>query len=246
MNTARYAIGLSTSTGTASLAIVKHLHAPCAGSVQFAGQHYAGVYRCDIADYKAQSAELLPRLKQALDDLQVDVNNLAALGVDVGPGGFTSLRTACGIAQGLCTAWNLPAVPVSSFEAMLVDYTVQQGGPLAAVTCAMDARLNELYCAQLQFVNNQTHFTQAPYLLAVSQWDTLTQTPVLCDSGAYALATNPAHCMQFNASGFAVALLAWRELAANRTKTAFECQPLYVRNKVAQTTFERLGNKHGV
>lgn len=46
-------------------------------------------------------------------------------------------------------------------------------------------------------------------------------------------------------SAVQLARLAWQEFNAGRVVTPFECQPLYVRDKVAQTTSERLALKHG-
>ncbi|NJM33221.1 MAG: tRNA (adenosine(37)-N6)-threonylcarbamoyltransferase complex dimerization subunit type 1 TsaB [Limnobacter sp.] len=89
-------LGFSTSHGTAEV---------CAANAQ---GHL--VFSYHIEDYRQQSAELLPRLVAALAAHGLQSSAFAALAVNIGPGGFTSLRTACGIAQGLGTAWHLPVL----------------------------------------------------------------------------------------------------------------------------------------
>ncbi|MEK7990470.1 MAG: tRNA (adenosine(37)-N6)-threonylcarbamoyltransferase complex dimerization subunit type 1 TsaB [Thiotrichaceae bacterium] len=67
-----------------------------------------------------------------------------------GPGSFTGLRIACGVAQGIAFAADTPVAPVSSLAA-LAQATYQQTTEENIVTC-IDARMNEVYwaCYQLQ------------------------------------------------------------------------------------------------
>ena len=101
-----------------------------------------GLFNFEITDYKSQSAQLLPMIQQHLDQANLKPAQCAAIAVDIGPGGFTSLRTACGVAQGLAVAWQVPTVPLTSFECMLTAQFQDQ-----PVTVLMDARLNEIYAA---------------------------------------------------------------------------------------------------
>lgn len=238
MTQANHILAISTSTGVAKVAIV-----------QFQAQSFEVRHAFSIEDYKAQSAELLPRLQQALSDLALQPQQIAAIGVDIGPGGFTSLRTSCGIAQGLCVAWSLAAVPVSSFEAMVAEHGLHTGVfPNQPITCVIDARLQELYCAQLQLDAHQTQHTVAPYLLPVDQFKDLPSSNLwLGDAASVALAQQHGvpHGVQSSAGAVGVAWVAWREVQAGRAGTALDCQPMYVRNKVADTTSERLARKHG-
>lgn len=238
MSAPNHILAISTSTGIAKVAIV-----------QLNAQSFEVCQAFNIEDYKAQSAELLPRLQQAMQDLALQPQHIAALGVDIGPGGFTSLRTSCGIAQGLCVAWNLPAVPISSFEIMVAEHGLQTGVfPSQPITCVIDARLQELYCAQLQLDANDTQQTIAPHLLPVAQIrDLSSHSQWLGDAASLALAAQHgvSNGVQSSAGAVGLAWLAWREVQAGRGKAAFDCQPMYVRNKVADTTSERLARKHG-
>jgi tRNA threonylcarbamoyladenosine biosynthesis protein TsaB len=66
--------------------------------------------------------------------------NLVTVGL--GPGSFTSLRVGLATAKGICLAWDLPLVGVSSLAAMVW----QARGALAGLICpVLDARRGEMY-----------------------------------------------------------------------------------------------------
>ena len=89
------------------------------------------------------SAYLLPMLDQLLQQRQMLVSDITAIVVTVGPGSFTGLRIACGVAHGLALGQNLPVVPLSTLEVIAQRYKSQS---LPTVVC-VDARMDELYCA---------------------------------------------------------------------------------------------------
>src|SRR3954465_6949708 len=60
----------------------------------------------------------LPMLKKLLQARGLAARDLEAVAFGSGPGAFTGLRIACGLAQGLAFARGLPVAGVSSFEAM--------------------------------------------------------------------------------------------------------------------------------
>lgn len=246
---ASHVLGISTSSGIAKLALVRQALDAMGQVLSFLDQRLESVFECEIQDYKSQSAELLPRLHAAMQALGLKREDIAAIGVDVGPGGFTSLRTSCGLAQGLCTAWNVPAVPVTSFEAMFAQWVLLGGDARQTVTCVIDARLNELYCAQLKpHASEGIEFSVKPHLRAASDFPPMESGPLLGDAGAQALAIQAGltRLEVCPASALGVSALAWQALQQGRLHSAFDCQPLYVREKVAQTTSERLALKHGL
>ena len=66
---------------------------------------------------------------------------LDAVVFGAGPGAFTGLRIACGIAQGLAFAHDLPVLGVSTLE------SVAEESRAPRVLVALDARMQEIYCA---------------------------------------------------------------------------------------------------
>lgn len=230
----QFILSISTSSGVAKVACVtKPVLNALAPPIAFS---------FEIVDYKSQSALLLPTMRQHLNAANLEPEQCAAIAVDVGPGGFTSLRTACGVAQGLATAWNVPTVPLSSFECMLSKMDTE-----SPVTVLMDARLNEVYMATLSRTHQGTVWIQQPCLLGVSELHTVREGHVIADSfTANLLAAHNRVVQVGDVSAVQLALLAWQELEAGRVSEPFDCQPQYVRDKVAQTTSERMAAKHGV
>jgi tRNA threonylcarbamoyladenosine biosynthesis protein TsaB len=228
----RFILAISTSSGVAKVA--------AATEPNEANTLALGLFSFEITDYKSQSAQLLPLIQQHLEKTGLKPAQCAAIAVDIGPGGFTSLRTACGIAQGLAVAWQVPTVPLTSFECMLP--APWQAQP---VTVLMDARLNEIYAACIQRTGQGTEWIKPPHLLAMEELHN-TQGPAVCDANLYAQLQNPGPGVELGAvCAVRLAELAWQEFAAGRVAAPFDCQPLYVRDKVAQTTTERLALKHG-
>ena len=60
----------------------------------------------------------LPMMDQLLTDRQLTPRELDAIAFGAGPGAFTGLRIACGLAQGLAVARGLPVIGISSLEAI--------------------------------------------------------------------------------------------------------------------------------
>jgi len=152
----RFILAISTSSGVAKVA--------AATEPLELNAHAADLFNFEITDYKSQSAQLLPLIQQHLELGNLKPAQCAAIAVDIGPGGFTSLRTACGIAQGLAVAWQVPTVPLSSFECLLPAW--QQELP---VTVLMDARLHEIYAACIQRTAQGTAWVKPPHLLAMHE-----------------------------------------------------------------------------
>ena len=229
---ARFILAISTSSGVAKVAAV----ATPVGD----GLAMHTLFSYEIVDYKSQSAQLLPMLEQHLQAAGIQASQCAAIAADIGPGGFTSLRTACGIAQGLAVAWQVPVVTLSSFECMLPQR--EQAEPLMVL---IDARLNEMYAATIQRTPQGTQWLVPPYLLPIHALPNV-QGPAVCDAHLFAMLALPAAgIQQGEVSAIQLACLAWQEFNAGRVVNPLDCQPMYVRDKVAQTTSERLALKHG-
>ena len=74
--------------------------------------------------------------------------DLDAVGFGRGPGSFTGLRVAAGVAQGLAFALDVPAVPVSTLAAIAQGSLRENGSRRAMVL--LDARLGEVYAGAMR------------------------------------------------------------------------------------------------
>lgn len=86
---------------------------------------------------------LLPYAQEVLQDAGVTLADIDAIVVGHGPGSFTGVRIAAGIAQGLAFSQQIPVIGISSLAAMAQQTLRLHGAKAAAV--AIDARMGEVY-----------------------------------------------------------------------------------------------------
>jgi tRNA threonylcarbamoyl adenosine modification protein YeaZ len=117
---------------------------------------------------KGQAERLMALLQELLATSGFDWKDLTALGVGIGPGNFTGVRIAVSAARGLALSLRIPAVGVSTFEAL----AEASPRPLAVV---LDARRGEAYAQTFPATG-----AEAPRLGPLSALETaLAGTPVI-------------------------------------------------------------------
>jgi len=87
---------------------------------------------------------VLPMLERLLAQRGLSARALDAVAFGAGPGAFTGLRIACGVAQGLALARGIPVLGVSTLETV-----AEESGSERALVC-LDARMHEVYYAALE------------------------------------------------------------------------------------------------
>ena len=185
---------------------------------------------------------LLPMVASLLDGAGLALADLDAVAFGRGPGSFTGVRIAAGMAQGLAFAAGLPVVPVSSLAA-LAQQAADAGH--ARVLAAIDARMGEVYWGA--FVAGDDGLVvpageervcppdavPAPdgsgWFGAGSGWATYAEV-LHKRLGAAVAASDGSH---FPHAG-AVARLAAPRLAAGGALPADQALPVYLRDRVAQ------------
>jgi tRNA threonylcarbamoyladenosine biosynthesis protein TsaB len=163
---------------------------------------------------------------------------LDAVAFGAGPGAFTGLRIACGLAQGLAFGRGLPLIGVSTLEAM-----AQESGAQRVVAC-LDARMREVYYAALEKRAGRWHEVVAAQCVAPQA------APPPPGEGWVGVGNGfdvyreqlrgkvPVVRSAVHPTALSVAILAAPRLAAGEGVDAAQAAPVYLRDKVALTQAE--------
>ena len=171
-----------------------------------------------------------------LQSLMQDLGRLDAIAFGAGPGSFTGLRIACGLAQGLAFAHGLPVLGVSTLEA-----TAEEAGAMRVVAC-LDARMREVYYAALEKKDGRWREVIAAQCVAP---DAAPRAPgedwIGAGSGfaAYGNLGLKKVLPEVHATAAAVARLAAPRLQRGEGVDASLAVPVYLRDKVALTVGEQ-------
>jgi tRNA threonylcarbamoyladenosine biosynthesis protein TsaB len=203
------------------------------------------VFTHESAGGALASACLIPSVLVLLKEAGVQLKELDAIAFGRGPGAFTGLRTACSVAQGLAFGAGKPLLPIDSLLAVAEDARMGDADHRAWV--AMDARMDEIYAAQYAFHAGQWQVLNAPRLTTPAalneRW--LAELPQRVAGNALQvfgerLQTGGAllfpDALPRATAMLPLALVLWRQGGAVDAALAL---PLYLRDKVAQTTLER-------
>lgn len=90
---------------------------------------------------RQHASRLLPMIDRLMADNNLEYNDLDAVAFGQGPGSFTGLRIAAGVAQGIAFGSGLPVIPVSS----LASLALQADAGDAMIFATLDARIDEIY-----------------------------------------------------------------------------------------------------
>ncbi|WP_316149928.1 tRNA (adenosine(37)-N6)-threonylcarbamoyltransferase complex dimerization subunit type 1 TsaB [Cupriavidus sp. BIC8F] len=196
------------------------------------------------------SARVLPAAGELLAEAGIALADCAAIAFGAGPGSFTGLRTACGVAQGLAFGAGLPVVPVNTL--MTCAERARAATPAlpddTAMLVALDARMDEAYSAAFRW-----HASAREWAEVTPMQVSAPETVPLPD-GDFWLAGNAATVFGERLAGLARAArvlpeamphaqpmvaIALRALARGEAIDADQAMPIYLRDKVAQTIAER-------
>lgn len=191
----------------------------------------------------AHSERVMPLVREVLAAAGWQLRDLDAVAFGAGPGAFTGVRIACGVAQGLGLGARLPLVPIGTLEALAEEAWHVHG--CERVLAVLDARMREVYVAAYRRSSDGWHCEQPPAVCKPAD--------VTVPQGAWAgagdgFAQYPALAARLDLANVhaavrptarAVATLAMPRVAASDTVAARDALPVYVRHRVALTRVER-------
>jgi len=203
----------------------------------------------EMFEYEAEigreaSARILGAIDALLREAGIGLRDLDALAFGRGPGGFTGVRLAASVAQGLAFGAGLPVIPVSDLEA-LAERGFALTPQAARILVCSDARMREVYWAEFRRTPEETP-------AAVGRERVGAPESVVLEPGSEAVAgigrgfeVYPALAARFGARLVAIheralpraremLVIAEREWRAGRLRTPAEALPVYLRDEVAQ------------
>ena len=200
---------------------------------------------------RAHTQLILPMVEKVLQQAALRLTDMDAMVVGRGPGAFTGIRIGVGVAQGLAMAADKPVIALSTLAALAQQAYCQHGA--TQVLAALDARMNEVYWGQYALHDGIMQL-QGAELVCAPQSAPLPTTAAWFASGhgwsAYAevlqarfagkLTTTETHCLPAAEFMLPLAIAAWHAGEATAPELA---QPVYLRNKIALTTQERMAGK---
>jgi tRNA threonylcarbamoyladenosine biosynthesis protein TsaB len=185
------------------------------------------------------SQTLIPMVQSLLAGAGLALEALDAIVFGRGPGSFTGLRTACSVAQGLAFGARRPVLGVDTLLAVAEDARERTGAQ--RVVAVLDARMNEVYAAR--YAHDGQAWRRDGDIVLASPAQVHVPAGWVLAGNAFAAYPDalPREAQHVEAAPTASALLriAPQLIAAGHAQDASHALPLYIRDKVAQTTEER-------
>lgn len=220
---------LAIESSTDMLSVAAGSAATCAVRSERAGQSH--------------SARALPLVSAVLAESALALADLDAIAFGAGPGSFTGIRIACGIAQGLALGAGKPVVAIGTLEALCEEAFARRGA--TSVFACMDARMHEVYVAA--FVREDGRWREVLAPAVCKPADVVVPAGRWHGAGdGFAIAPSLAAAPGIEAvdatllpSAAAVLCLASGRAERGEAVLPEHALPLYVRHRVALTSAER-------
>ena len=190
---------------------------------------------------RAHTKLILPMLEEVLQEAGLQLKHIDAIAFGRGPGAFTGLRIAAGVAQGLALSIDKPVIPVSTLAALALQALQHENAnrndsPRRHIIAALDARMGEVYWGHFidQVLQGEERVAKPynmlenvpPNTLAIgSGWDAYRDE----------LARDDVFLIENQLPGAAsIAQLALDSCRQGASVDAAFAQPVYIRDKVAE------------
>ena len=197
---------------------------------------------------------LLPWINDLLSKAEILLSQLDAIAIGVGPGAFTGVRLGLAVVQGLAIGAELPVIPVASLDALalqLIQTPRFKASQARNFIIAIDARMDEIYWARYEVMSNSLPIRTGEIYLSKPDELNLNDVHFLAGSAIKEFGDRlftkiytklAPECMNDEISVSALGVLEAAKIDLNKGKqiSVSKLEPLYIRNKVALTTEERM------
>jgi tRNA threonylcarbamoyladenosine biosynthesis protein TsaB len=210
------------------------------------GDHGAPVGSVALTGGRRHAEQLAPAIRYLTEELDVSLDQLAAIAVDVGPGLFTGLRVGVTTAKVMAQALRIPVVGVPSLD--LVAYPLRHSSRL--VVSVLDARRHEVFSARYRpvpgGVQRVSDYEVRPPAELVAELDAGTDELLLAGDGVGAYDDEFASLEHAERAGVdhdapsatALVELATAKVEREEFQLASELRPLYLRTSDAEINWE--------
>jgi len=202
-----------------------------------------GLSTFDVLAGQSHSQLILPQIHVLLEGAGLRLTDLHGIAFGAGPGSFTGVRIAAGVAQGLGFGAGLPVAGICTLQAL-----AEASGVDKVIAC-LDARMGEVY--------------HAAYVRGSGSWQTVMEpglykpdaVPAIEGDGwtgagsgwkTYGALLSQVYQNQLREmlpellpGAGAILRLAQPRFASGQALPAAEAMPVYIRNRVALKTSER-------
>jgi tRNA threonylcarbamoyladenosine biosynthesis protein TsaB len=197
----------------------------------------------EVHAIQRHSELVLPMIGELLSAAGLIPKQLHGVAFGAGPGSFTGLRIACGVAQGLAFGADLPVVPVGTLAAL-----AEESGASQVIAC-IDARMGEIYHGVYRRDGARWIEASAPVVCKAAEAPAVSGDDWVgagSGFGAYGAALKKHYANNLarvdatlHPHARAIARLAMPVLVAGGGLPAEQATPLYVRDKVALKMHEQ-------
>lgn len=192
---------------------------------------------------RGHSKRLFSMLHSLLPSGQLRQQGIELIAYSCGPGSFTGLRVGASAVQGLAYSNSLPTVAVSTL-ALQAQSALRLGAVSVndELLSMIDARVNEIYCAQIRFIDGLAKVEAGPVACAPEDLSLLDTGDIhAVGSGARFVSRLPQlvrdRLCSVEADVWPAAQdlipLALQAFANGETQSPHQIQPLYVRDEIS-------------
>ena len=182
------------------------------------------------------TVELMPRIVELLDQINVSIDQLSGLGVSIGPGSFTGVRVGVAVAKGLALARGIPIVGVRSTDVLAYALKWCQPPLVVVVRAGRGRWIAARYVKEAREAWRQDgDFSLTTAEVIGADWEaTTTLCGELSESEQHTVKLRLGDRVQLLPPAFSLrragflAEIAWQRVRAGQLDDAAAVQPLYL------------------